>query len=57
MRLRQWGLCTAVMALLAPPAWAQQAQPEWTTSPRDWSATLKGDVDALGRIIEEPRPV
>ncbi|WP_291834283.1 S41 family peptidase [Brevundimonas sp.] len=56
MRLRQWGLCTAVMALLAPPAWAQQAQPEWTTSPRDWSATLKGDVDALGRIIEETHP-
>jgi hypothetical protein len=56
MSLRRWGWCTAVMALLAPPAWAQQASPEWMTAPRDWSATLKGDVDAVGRIIEETHP-
>lgn len=56
MNLRQWGLCTAVLTLLAPPAWAQQAAPEWMTAPRDWSATLQDDVDAVGRIIEETHP-
>ena len=55
MRLRRC-FYAAVSALLASPAGAQQAQPEWANLPRDWSATLQADVEAVGRIIEDTHP-
>ncbi len=54
-QLRALGV-VALLALSANPAWAQEAPPEWMTAPRDWSATLKTDVEALGRILEETHP-
>lgn len=59
MNAGRWGRWTAVLAapvLLAAPASAQSTSPEWMITPRDWSATLKADVEALGRILEETHP-
>ena len=56
MAVRRVALWTAAVWLSAAPVWAQEPTREWMTQPRDWSATLKGDVEALGRILEDSHP-
>ena len=55
--MRRWnGLAMAAMAAAWSGGVQAQSSADWMTTPRDWSATLKGDVEALGRILEETHP-
>ena len=57
MMVKRMAFCTAAMMFLsAAPVWALEPAREWMAEPRDWSATLKADVEAVGRILEDSHP-
>ena len=52
----RWMAVAGAIGLLAGPAAAQGADPSWMSAPRDWSATLSQDVEAVARALEDTHP-